>query len=87
VTASLQTLINLGANRISYINRDLARNLKLYLTLLTYTIHPIRFNRKQLKGGSISYITSVLLTYQSYIEQIKLFVTNTRQHNLILGQL
>jgi hypothetical protein len=86
VTAPLQTLINSGANRISYINRDLARNLKLYLTLLTCTIHPTRFNRKQLKGGSISYVTSISLTYQNYKETITLYVTNTGQHDLILGQ-
>jgi hypothetical protein len=86
VTASLQTLIDLGANGIGYINRDLARNLKLCLTPLTCTIHPIGFNGKQLEGGSISYVTSVSLTYWSHTEQIKLFVTNTGRHDLILGQ-
>jgi hypothetical protein len=86
VTAPLRTLIDSGANRIGYINRDLARNLKLCLTLLTRTIHPTRFNGKQLEGGSISYVTSVSLTYQNHKETITLYVTNTRRHNLILGQ-
>jgi hypothetical protein len=86
VTAPLQTLIDSGANRISYINRDLARNLKLYLTPLTHTIHPTGFNGKQLEGGSILYITSVSLTYWNHKETITLYVTNTGRHDLILGQ-
>lgn len=67
-------------------NRDLARKLNLRLTPLARTIYPTGFNGKQLEGGSISYTTSVTITYQHHVEAIRLYVTNTGRHDLILGQ-
>ncbi|KAF2627898.1 hypothetical protein BU25DRAFT_302532, partial [Macroventuria anomochaeta] len=69
-----------------YINRDLVHKLSLPLIPLSRTIYPTGFNGKQLEGGSISYLTSVTITYQHHKEQLKLYVTNTGQHDLILGQ-
>jgi len=85
VSADLITLVDSGATGIGYINRSLALKLNLCQTPLKHTIYPTGFNGKQLEGGSISHTTSVTLQHTNHKEQVKLFVTNTSQHNLILG--
>ncbi|KAF2203566.1 hypothetical protein GQ43DRAFT_356008, partial [Delitschia confertaspora ATCC 74209] len=79
-------LIDTGATGIGYISKELARNLKLCLTALPHMIYPTGFTGTPLKGGEITYTAKLTLKQGDHQEQIRLFVTQTGYHKLILGQ-
>ena len=79
-------MIDTGATGRGYINRPLARKLKLRLTPLAWPLKPTGFNGKQLEGGTITHTVTVTLQHINHKERIRLFVTATGRHELILGQ-
>ena len=75
-----------GATGIGYIHRDLARNLNLCQDPLPYVIYPTGFTGTVLDGGEVSHTVSLKLRHDGHEESIRLYVTNTGRHELILGQ-
>jgi hypothetical protein len=84
--SNLKALVNTRATSIRYIHRDLARNLNLRQTLLPYVIYPTGFTRTVLDGGEVSHTVTLRLQHDNHVEILRLYVTNTSRHELILGQ-
>jgi predicted aspartyl protease len=84
--SNLKALVDTGATGIGYIHRDLARNLNLRQTLLPYVIYPTGFTGTVLDGGEVSHTVTLRLQHDNHVEIIRLYVTNTGRHEIILGQ-
>jgi hypothetical protein len=84
--SNLKALVNTRATGIRYIHRDLARKLNFRQDPLPYVIYPTRFTRTVLNGREVSHTVTLELQHDNHAESIRLYVTNTGRHELILGQ-
>jgi hypothetical protein len=86
IKGGLKALVDTGATGIGYIHRDLAREMKLIQDPLPYVIYPTGFTGTVLDGGEVSHTVKLTLRHDNHTEHIRLYVTNTGRHELILGQ-
>jgi hypothetical protein len=81
-----KTLVDSRATKIKYILGDLACSLSLREKPLPYIIYPTVFTGTVLDSEEVSHNVTLKLQHDNHVKSIRLYVTNTNHHELILCQ-